>query len=490
MEKDQAEILDIKALDKIEELQNLMRDINSDTFDEILKISLNIFSRSNELIYSYFNSLKAMSRSRKQSFDLYVNLGSSVLEKCDFLSKEERESEQFNLRPKIIKKIEIKTTTDEKQSNINKISQIIQEDDVEQFQSILSHTNLNPNSELIVINTKSETTNQKDEDKETSFSLIEYAAFNSSIKIFKFLLLNLGKNANLNEKLYNNAINGGNFDIIHLIEKEHPQLIKQSSIYKAISLHQNQIAHYLLDNFDFIQLDQKAASKSVKVFNIEFILKYLNMIKGKETKENINILFFKAVETRQLGLARFFLTNYQNLIDINQHFYSKKLKRFFTPLIYSIKMKYNEISLFLINQKKIIIQYSDEEYEPDALNVSIKTKNYQIIEELLKKPTIHINHIDFNYYAPIHYSIFVKDFKIFQMIIQMKNADILLRGGNNETIFHYAAFNSFIEIFDYALKNCPEKFDLKAKNIYGISFSFFLMKQQFISQLKIIKLML
>lgn len=475
MEKDHDKFVNIETLNKIEELQNMMREINSETYDKILEISLNMLTKSNELIFSYFNSLKSMLKSRKKSTELYLSLGSSIIESCSFLSKEILETDALNIHSETIKKVEIKTNSEKSHQTIEKLDQIIKLDDIEQFQSILSHTNLNPNSEICIITSKSDTSksNPCETNKESSYSLIEYAALNSSINIFKFLLLNLQGKPNLNENLYNNAIKGGNYDIIHLIEKEYPQVIKQSSLYKAISSHQNQIAHYLLDNFDFIQFNNKCAIKSVKAFNVEFILKYLNMIKDKETKELLNPLFVEAIKTRQLFLVKFILLNYSKFIDLNQHFYSKQTKRLLTPLIFSIKMKFNEISLFLIHQKKIIIQYSDDEYEPDALNVSIKTKNHQIIKELLKLPSIQINNLDFNYYAPIHYSIFVKDFISFSMIIQMKNADILLRGGNNETIFHYAALNSFIEIFDFALNNHQDKFDLNAKNIYGILCNYF-----------------
>ena len=487
-------ILDIETLEKIDELQNMMRNINPDSFDQILETSTNIFSKSKEMLYSYFISLKSMSKTRKNSIELYKNLGDSILERFNFLTNDDKESEQLSLFSKTNKKIEIKSNTGESESIFKKLAQAIQEDDSEQFQIILSHTNLNPNSEIIITTINNDETDQKGtnsknkENKEKHYTLIEYAALNSSINIFKFLTLNLGKSPNLNEKLYNDAIKGENFDIIHIIEKEYPQLIKQSSLYHAITSHQNQISQYLLDNFDFIHIDVKSGIKSVKSFNIEFLLKYLSSIKSNESKEKLTPLFLEAIKTRQLEMTKFLYSQFFNFIEINQNFYSKKLKRLTSPLIFSIKMKYNEIAIYLIHQKRIKIQFDEDEYEPNALNEAIKTKNHQIIEEILKLPSIRINDLDFNYYAPIHYSIFVKDLDTFLMIIKVKNADISLRGGSNETIFHYAAYNSFIEIFEYALKNFPEKLNLKAKNIYGI-FKYFLMKPQLILLLKRIKLM-
>lgn len=324
-------ILDIETLEKIDELQNMMRNINPDSFDQILETSTNIFSKSKEMLYSYFISLKSMSKTRKNSIELYKNLGDSILERFIFLTNDDKESEQLSLFSKTNKKIEIKSNTGESESIFKKLAQAIQEDDSEQFQIILSHTNLNPNSEIIITTINNDETDQKGtnsknkENKEKHYTLIEYAALNSSINIFKFLTLNLGKSPNLNEKLYNDAIKGENFDIIHIIEKEYPQLIKQSSLYHAITSHQNQISQYLLDNFDFIQIDVKSGIKSVKSFNIEFLLKYLSSIKSNESKEKLTPLFLEAIKTRQLEMTKFLYSQFFNFIEINQNFYSKKL---------------------------------------------------------------------------------------------------------------------------------------------------------------------
>ena len=122
--------------------------------------------------------------------------------------------------------------------NVDKLSVLIQKDDIDSFQQKITLSNIDTQTYKIKL-TNFEV--KKFLDKE--IFLIEYAALHGSLKIFKFLLMNDSKFSN---KLFQYAIFGRNNEIIHLSEKMLEAPIK--NIYECLRLtvisHQNELSEY------------------------------------------------------------------------------------------------------------------------------------------------------------------------------------------------------------------------------------------------------
>ena len=85
-------------------------------------------------------------------------------------------------------------------------------------------------------------------------TLIEYAAFFGSLSIFKFLLLN---HASITNKLLDDAIAGGNTEIIHICQ-QYKCNVQINSFQMAIKYYHNDILAWLIENnqnlIDFINI--------------------------------------------------------------------------------------------------------------------------------------------------------------------------------------------------------------------------------------------
>ncbi|OHT16816.1 hypothetical protein TRFO_12893 [Tritrichomonas foetus] len=159
--------------------------------------------------------------SKSNHFEMIIRNIIPILSSSDFsheqLKYEIFPSKQFT---KLInKKSKSKTTeTETKTEKTPTLIEIIKLDDVLSFQDILSQSNIDIDDSV----TSSDEFNvflrelhgikkSKNESK-----LLNLAAFYGSINIFKFLWMN---NATISSTITNYAVIGGNYDMIHLIEK-------------------------------------------------------------------------------------------------------------------------------------------------------------------------------------------------------------------------------------------------------------------------------
>ena len=100
-----------------------------------------------------------------------------------------------------------------KVGNIDKLSVLIQEDDIESFQRMTSQNNIDIKTHEIHLTSFESNKSLRDE----KIHVIEYAAYHGSLKIFKFLLMN---DSTFSNKLLKYAVCGGNNEIIHLSENK------------------------------------------------------------------------------------------------------------------------------------------------------------------------------------------------------------------------------------------------------------------------------
>lgn len=121
-------------------------------------------------------------------------------------------------------------------------------------------------------------------------TLIEYAAYYGSIKIFNFLRM---KNEKLAPSLWIYAIHGRNSQIIHLLQEfnvfKHFQefivynrkgLSYEKCLKKAVKCHHNDIAYYIENNLisgDDLKIYENVVDYSIHYHNFEFFPDDLNL---------------------------------------------------------------------------------------------------------------------------------------------------------------------------------------------------------------------
>lgn len=120
----------------------------------------------------------------------------------------------------------------------NSIQHLIIKDDIESFIEYQSQ-DIKFDFEMEVL----ENPLDKYESHKRKLKLIDYAARWNALKIFKFLL---AKNVKISRESMRYAIEGGNYEIIHILEQQNVKLL--DSIYNDISrFHRYELWDYLLD---------------------------------------------------------------------------------------------------------------------------------------------------------------------------------------------------------------------------------------------------
>ncbi|KAK8878176.1 hypothetical protein M9Y10_004941 [Tritrichomonas musculus] len=246
----------------------------------------------------------------------------------------------------------------------------IQKDDIIQFQDILSHSNISINSQTrYSINQANEFANEGYDLP----SLIEYAAFNGSVKIFKFLWM---KEAEMSENILKMAIFGGSYEIIHLIESKNI-VFDKSALNTAIEYHRNEIVDYIHNSFE-IELNNSSLLTSISYYNIPIFLNHF-----ENTDNLLNLDFEKAIEIAcEKGTFDVvtFLTNFEknkNLLGLSKASAKGHL----------------DIVEYLINVTKCNVNVKDPNgWTP--LFFAVRNFHFDVLNFLLSVPEIDINVID------------------------------------------------------------------------------------------------
>lgn len=142
--------------------------------------------------------------------------------------------------------------------------ELIRNDSIDQFTSLVTEKNLPLSStiEPSIFETNSFLINQKP-------TLIEYAAFFGSLKIFNFLR---SKEIELTPSLWNFAIHGENLEILKILvdKKINPQNDSFKDVFiESIKCHHNQIAKLIQINKKELNLND-ISTQSIKYYNYSF----------------------------------------------------------------------------------------------------------------------------------------------------------------------------------------------------------------------------
>ena len=180
------------------------------------------------------------------------------------------------------------------------IAQVIRKDEIEDFVSYVTQSNLNLDSNIPFSSFESNPLlNGKD------LSLIEYATFCGSIQIFQYLRLN---NIKLKPSLWIYAIHSDNSDIIHLLEEN--EVVPEDKSYKecfyeSVKCHNINLSNYFLNNY-FNNENNEICEYSFKYYN--FLVFPDDMVS--------NLVFFYCCEYNCFNFVKLLLKEKE--IDVNK----------------------------------------------------------------------------------------------------------------------------------------------------------------------------
>lgn len=245
-----------------------------------------------------------------------------------------------------------------------KIAQLIRNDDVDNFSVLVSPENFNLNMEIPISIFESDPLLQ------SKPSLIEYACFFGSIKIFKFLWL---KNLDIDQRIYSYAIAGNNTEIIHILESKYPPEVSDDGgcIIPTILYQRPEIFEYFIENYNFLVLTQKMLAETIE--SHDFVM--FNCIMSYISKENPNcpILITKNYRTSKVNCSIEQVLLMKDICDKNL---------LHTACIYGNL----EIVNFLSKLK----------FDKFSTSNSTSNKNSQFLFDINEKDNYHL--------APLHYA--------------------------------------------------------------------------------------
>lgn len=139
-----------------------------------------------------------------------------------------------------------------------------------------------------------------------------------------------------------------------------------------------------------------------------------------------------------------------------------------TPLMTSIKLKYNKISKFLIENPKININITNNIGET-ALHFACNYEQEPIVELLLNNKDINVNIQDTqSKYTSLMYAVSLNNFIISQMLINHPNINFLIQDTVGNTAYHHGINEN---VSDDLIKILDEKLEEKKENehIYNLT---------------------
>lgn len=205
-------------------------------------------------------------------------------------------------------KIDLETFEEERRIGENHwyLSKLIRNDQIDEFITYISQTNLPLNK--TTINDSIFETNIFLYSKKPS--LIQYASFFGSIKIAKYLLLN---GVNFDSNIFEYVIHSNNQEIFHLFEEDYAISNHKELLKLAICCHHNDFVNYIseLEDLDLNEpFEAHYFSEILDIYNFTYINE--NCFGNEMDDKDLILLFCKF---DYYPIVEFFVTN--KCIDIN-----------------------------------------------------------------------------------------------------------------------------------------------------------------------------
>lgn len=290
---------------------------------------------------------------------------------------------------------------------INPLIKIINNDNLDLFQQKASEPDFDINISLSI------------DENQNCLKIIDYAARIGAINCFKYLYIN---NATLDRyNSINYAIEGGNSEIIHLIEQKGIE-INESCILKAIEFHHNDILDWLLERFPDHKLKNVFIEECVKHMNIHGLMyvdeinpSYVFLTNLWEKTNNIiyqTIVnyaskyrsFVEACRKGNIDIVKKYLcnnvdvnclafTSYEDIFERSER--STEMSTAITfPLIEACIGGQTEVVRLLLADPRIDVNknyYINEEFTSFPLLEASSRDYYEIVKLLLQHESIDIN---------------------------------------------------------------------------------------------------
>ncbi|OHT14527.1 hypothetical protein TRFO_15042 [Tritrichomonas foetus] len=284
----------------------------------------------------------------------------------------------------------------------NELSLIIRNDDCDKFQNICSSPAFKLNSRIESIGITKIMPNPQENP-----TLIEYAAFFGSIKIFKYLLIHIDS---LPQSLVLYAVSGGNIEILHLCEQHNCSF--NDCIKYAVKYRHYDMISWLIETKQ-CQLDYKYI---IKYHANEFIIKFLQEFISKNDKNILSKMLYSSVKYNNYCLTSF-LTNFPNT---NLNFVSKSGKNSILHRIYPFTSK--RIITLLLSRNDIDFDTSNA-FGMTPFLCACETNNVYYAKLLYSK-SINISHLSYNSYNPLHIACLNLCYETAKYLISLKKINI------------------------------------------------------------------
>lgn len=350
-------------------------------------------------------------------------------------------------------------TKKEKDNLAEMLQKSIINDDIDTFQFLVSSTNTFVNKEISKIDFMNE-------DHSSKITLVNFSALNGSIKVFKFLIMN---DTDIDSETVINAIEGGNYDILHIIELNDKSLFddninEKSYIECAISSNQIKILDYLIDNYNYdlykSENMQNYLAKSIESYNYDIFYRLITHKESIEDYQNEFNTFLKEKlmyddaknlesimkNTIYNGATQMFIVLFQN--------FTYKIKDKIRHQCMKDSFKYESKSIFEFLLKVDKIQTENEIENKFEYNITAYKDDLNFMKNSEK------SHLNFILYL----------FDLIEENIQtnekLKICFLCQQNSSNQNIFHLAAKNNWLPIIDFFITKEPNKTDCAIINDY------------------------
>lgn len=323
----------------------------------------------------------------------------------------------------------------------NPVALAIRCDDVERLQQLLSQTNTSFNSiieksifeRFVFINSN---------DLSKDPILIEYAAFFSSIKCFKFLYQ---QSDYLPQSLATFAVAGGNYEIIHLCELGKVQF-DDNSLMISIRFFRSELTEYLEDNFE-IKKTVNDVSKSLIFYNLQALIDCKSVIyedPNKRDSNGYNALSLSSLNG-DLDIINYLILTFGSKIDVNA---KNKYKN--SPLYDAAGHGHFEVVKYLCSIPEIDINIQNDKNNHTALHHAAEKGYLNIVEFLCSLPNIDINANSDGNYLPIDAAFQYGHIDIINFLASLP--DIVIYDENNRkySILEYSIMSRRVEVVKLA----------------------------------------
>ena len=336
----QGHLLSMKGEEEINEVKDfiLKNDLLKDKSKSLATIRLiaSVVYSNYKLINNVISLLNLIGYIRiKKPLTTYINhneirLRASIIESL-FKSRRKEYDHIMNYENKI-------------HSNNSLIKAII-DDDINSFQSFISKNNIDIHDPI--------QQDHKYYPELNGSKAIEYAAFFGSIKCFKYLMMNM-KSINY-ERLLKYSIEGGNAEIIHIVEGQNPNLDsseKSNLLDSAILLMRNDLIEYLVNTYE-IPIIAENYIKCIYSSNYEA----MTILRDLDKSNAIN-------EYGEIGSTPIDISAFEDYLDFFTYFMSikevdyKKLNNYGKTILQSA-VRGNSVDIVYYIDKHHIINFND-----------------------------------------------------------------------------------------------------------------------------------